>query len=160
MDHTDVLIIGSGIAGATAALRLARNPQRQILVLTREPDPQEFELSLCSGRHHLPRPGRYRRPALPGYPGCRRRGQLPQSCPNPGGGGPASAARSAGRPGRHPLRQPAGRRARIRPGSRPFAPAHPARGRWHRPGHHYRVDRRHAPAPQYHHPGQLQPPWI
>lgn len=33
--QTDVLIIGSGIAGATAALRLARDRQRQITVVTR-----------------------------------------------------------------------------------------------------------------------------
>jgi L-aspartate oxidase len=41
MKTTDVLIIGSGIAGATAALRLARNPHRNIILITREPDPSE-----------------------------------------------------------------------------------------------------------------------
>ncbi len=49
MDRTDVLIIGGGIAGATAALRLARNPQRQILVLTRESDPQESNSRYAQG---------------------------------------------------------------------------------------------------------------
>ncbi len=33
-------------------------------------------------------------------------------------------------------------------GSRPFAPAHPACGRRHRPGHHRRADRRAAPLPE------------
>lgn len=33
--HTDVLIIGCGIAGATAAIRLAKDVQRQIIVVTR-----------------------------------------------------------------------------------------------------------------------------
>ena len=38
---TDVLIIGSGIAGATTALRLARNPGRRVTVVTREEDPKQ-----------------------------------------------------------------------------------------------------------------------
>jgi L-aspartate oxidase len=49
MLQTDVLIIGSGIAGAAAALRLARNPQRQILVLTRDPDPHESNSRYAQG---------------------------------------------------------------------------------------------------------------
>jgi L-aspartate oxidase len=49
MQQTDVLIIGCGIAGATAALRLARNPQRKILVLTRTGDPQESNTRYAQG---------------------------------------------------------------------------------------------------------------
>jgi L-aspartate oxidase len=49
MLNTDVLIIGCGIAGATAALRLARNSQRRILVLTRDPDPQESNSRYAQG---------------------------------------------------------------------------------------------------------------
>jgi L-aspartate oxidase len=49
MLQTDVLIIGSGIAGATAALRLASNPQRQIIVITRAPDPRESNSRYAQG---------------------------------------------------------------------------------------------------------------
>jgi L-aspartate oxidase len=49
MKTTDVLIIGSGIAGASAALRLAQNPQRRILLLTREPDPHESNSRYAQG---------------------------------------------------------------------------------------------------------------
>src|ERR1044072_6511149 len=41
MAKTEVLIIGCGIAGATAALRLARNSNRQITILTRARDTHE-----------------------------------------------------------------------------------------------------------------------
>jgi L-aspartate oxidase len=46
---TDVLIIGSGIAGATTALKLARNPQQRIILITREPDPHESNSRYAQG---------------------------------------------------------------------------------------------------------------
>ena len=49
MAETEVLIIGCGIAGATAALRLARNPQRQITIITRAPDPHESNTHYAQG---------------------------------------------------------------------------------------------------------------
>lgn len=39
--QSDVLVIGCGIAGASAALRLAQDRERQIAVITRTADPQE-----------------------------------------------------------------------------------------------------------------------
>ena len=49
MQNTDVLIIGCGIAGASAALTLAKNPDRRITVITREPDPQESNTRYAQG---------------------------------------------------------------------------------------------------------------
>ena len=49
MKTTDVLIIGSGIAGATAALKLAQNPRRRVILITREPDPQESNSRYAQG---------------------------------------------------------------------------------------------------------------
>jgi L-aspartate oxidase len=49
MKTTDVLIIGSGIAGATAALRLAQNPQRSIILLTRETEAVESNTRYAQG---------------------------------------------------------------------------------------------------------------
>ena len=44
-----MLIIGCGIAGATAALRLARNPGRHITVVTRARDPHESNTRYAQG---------------------------------------------------------------------------------------------------------------
>lgn len=49
MKITDVLIIGSGIGGAAAALELARNPNRRIILLTREHDPCESNTRYAQG---------------------------------------------------------------------------------------------------------------
>lgn len=49
MIQTDVLIIGCGIAGATTALRLARNSSRHITLITREPDPHESNTRYAQG---------------------------------------------------------------------------------------------------------------
>jgi len=44
-----VLVVGTGIAGATAALRLARNPHRQVVLLTRASDPEESNTRYAQG---------------------------------------------------------------------------------------------------------------
>lgn len=49
MAKTEVLIIGCGIAGATAALRLAQNPERRITVVTRASDPHESNTRYAQG---------------------------------------------------------------------------------------------------------------
>lgn len=49
MKTTDVLIIGSGIAGSAAALRLAKNPERRIILITRDPDPEESNSRYAQG---------------------------------------------------------------------------------------------------------------
>ncbi len=49
MEKTDILIIGSGIAGATAALTLAQNPGRHITLITRDPDPHESASRYAQG---------------------------------------------------------------------------------------------------------------
>lgn len=49
MAETDVLIIGCGIAGATAALRLARNPSLRITVITRARDSRESNTRYAQG---------------------------------------------------------------------------------------------------------------
>lgn len=46
---TDVLIIGTGIAGASAALELAQNPKRRIRFITRELDPHESNTGYAQG---------------------------------------------------------------------------------------------------------------
>lgn len=49
MQNSDVLIIGCGIAGASAALTLAKNPALKITILTRENDPQESNTRYAQG---------------------------------------------------------------------------------------------------------------
>ena len=49
MLKTDVLVIGCGIAGATAALRLAKNPNCQITMITRSVDPCESNTNYAQG---------------------------------------------------------------------------------------------------------------
>lgn len=49
MKTTDVLILGSGIAGATTALKLAQNTGRRIILVTREPDPAESNTRYAQG---------------------------------------------------------------------------------------------------------------
>ena len=49
MANTEVLIIGCGIAGATAALRLAQNPQRHITIITRAQEIKESNTRYAQG---------------------------------------------------------------------------------------------------------------
>jgi len=52
MKTTDVLIIGSGIAGASAALKLAQNPNRHIMLLTLRTPTRTIEQPLRPVWHH------------------------------------------------------------------------------------------------------------
>jgi L-aspartate oxidase len=47
--ETKVLVIGCGIAGATAALRLAQDRQREVTVITRTHDPEESNTRYAQG---------------------------------------------------------------------------------------------------------------
>lgn len=47
--ESDAIIIGSGIAGAAAALRLAQDKQRQVALITRDPDPEESNTHYAQG---------------------------------------------------------------------------------------------------------------
>ena len=47
--ETDALVIGCGIAGAAAALRLAGDRQRQVLVVTRATDATESNTRYAQG---------------------------------------------------------------------------------------------------------------
>jgi L-aspartate oxidase len=49
MLQTDVLIIGTGIAGTTTALKLAEDPDLRITIITRELDPQESNTAYAQG---------------------------------------------------------------------------------------------------------------
>ncbi len=49
MKTTDVLIIGSGIAGVSAALRLAQDPRRRIILITRSLDPHKSNTRWAQG---------------------------------------------------------------------------------------------------------------
>src|SRR5688500_4899798 len=49
MIQTDVLIIGTGIAGATTALRLAQDPKRRITIITRDPDEHKSNTNWAQG---------------------------------------------------------------------------------------------------------------
>jgi len=49
MYKTDVLIIGCGIAGAAAALRLSENPDCRITIMTRATDPHEANTNYAQG---------------------------------------------------------------------------------------------------------------
>ena len=49
MIRSEILIIGCGIAGATTALRLARNPARQITLITRSHDEHESNTRYAQG---------------------------------------------------------------------------------------------------------------
>src|ERR671919_2757152 len=49
MTNEEVLIIGCGIAGATAALRLARNPERQVTIITRASEIHESNTRYAQG---------------------------------------------------------------------------------------------------------------
>lgn len=50
----DVLIIGSGIAGATAALNLAENENLRIIMLTKYEDPLESNTFYAQGASSTP----------------------------------------------------------------------------------------------------------
>jgi len=47
--HTDILIIGSGIAGGTAALRLAENDGLHVTIIAQAPDPRESSTYYAQG---------------------------------------------------------------------------------------------------------------
>jgi choline dehydrogenase-like flavoprotein len=102
--EADVLVIGAGIAGLATALRLARDREREIVVLTREAEPEEGSQPLRPGRDCHPRGGRFPRAPGRGHPPGRS-GALPQAGGgDPGPRGAEARPRTPDRGGRRPLR--------------------------------------------------------
>ena len=136
--ESDVLIIGCGIAGASAALRLSEDRQRQITIVTRAADPEESNSKYAQGG--IVTLGKEDsvdlivRDILEAGAGL----SLPSAARILAEEGPGSGARGVNRPGRCAVRPDARRRIGLRGGRRPFLPENPARRGYDRPGHHPR----------------------
>ena len=109
--ETDVLILGSGVAGATAALGLADQGVHGCRRHAGPRSPQESNTLLRPGRHHLQGPGRHARGPGRGHPARRRRPQLPARGPPAGGGRSACGRGRPDRPCRRAVRPRCRRRA-------------------------------------------------
>jgi succinate dehydrogenase/fumarate reductase flavoprotein subunit len=149
MKTTDVLIIGAGIAGAAAALELARNPRRHITLLTRESDPCESNTRYAQGGIIARGPDdsadllvRDILAAGAGASSSRAAQILAEE-------GPRQIEEVLIRTAAGRVRPHTGRRSGVWQRSRAFAPSHSSRWRWNRQGDHQRHDGSHPSAPQH-----------
>ncbi len=128
--RADVLVIGCGIAGASAALEAAK-AGLETVVITKVRRPEESNTYLRPGRHRLVRPRRPARAPQDGHPRGRRPRRRPGGRRHPGRGRPALVREYAHRQAQDPLHPELARRPRLRPGGRALAPPHsPCRGRY------------------------------
>ena len=117
--RSDVLIIGCGIGGGTAALALAEAGLR-VTIVTRADRAGGVQHALGAGRHHLQGRGRLARIAGQRHPQCRC-GSLPRRSRAHAGDGRAGAgAVDPDRQAQGAIRSPSGRAAGAGPGGRAF----------------------------------------
>ena len=119
--RADVLVIGCGIAGASAALDAAKAGLRTV-VITKEAHAEEIQHALRPGRHRLVRPRRPPRAPQGGHPRGGRLRRRPRGRGHPGRGGPRLVQENAHRQAQDPLHPELARRSRLTP-RRPGIPA-------------------------------------